>query len=1274
MLTVLLIVTAVLPSAAAAGNDDAATWEEGSYVPNEVIVLFEQNTVQKSSAKTELAATGDDFGSMMAASDSEQEAAYAQSESDILSDSLGNDFVLEDTLAFDAAAGDAAVSGGSDLAPTGAGQDDGSIKIALVSSEKYDTETMIKKLSDNRKIAAVEPNPYIYLNDVEEYSLNDTYNSFLYQLNTPNARNNSGAGVSARSKDADSAMSLHAASGWEQLPDGDREESIVAVIDTGVLDTHEDLKNMMWTNPGNIGLAGEHGYNFCENNEDSGHDDVGHGTHCAGVIAAQANNGVGVAGATAGANVKIMALRILGNSSSSTLYTALGAYSYVLSAKRAGVNVVATSNSWGATSSESSIYDEVIDRLGEEGILTYIAAGNSAENIDRITSIPTNSDSEYTVVVGAADIEGNPTAFSCYGKSSVDVYAPGMGVLSTVAYDCYFPTIYTPDQLRSTTAYYGEFTADTEVAGNTVTPVTGQRADDSVKPFGALQIRRQKSVFGAAGWSAPESEEYELSVVSDRSFSASTDVGALKLTIKNAQHGQDYYVYFPYDKDPATTGDDNTYFSVFYESTAGEPNGTAIICAGEVVEEDGTLSLTGGGVKDHGISSRMEKILSHPTNRIDPSSEETASRLLSAADAEGKQVGLGICISTYENNNTKWKDGETHDLTVYIHSLGISRPGTEIKAEESYEMMSGTSMACPAAAGAGALIAALNPRTEAQTGTEYARAIRSRLFSCVTRTDALKDLCSTGGYVDLRHINEAQPSITDAICDVANNTITLTGDHLTDDYQLSYRRLAVEGAQPVVIPSDRIAFSDNGKTLTVKDARELFGTYTQFILGEDDTAVTASFFLVKGMQKLEPIVSRLTMRSGAGNSEFYYLVTDAEGEQLYGYQIGTGVVARFDGKQFNPIDGTEIDFALFDWLEKEGYLDRYTLYNDCKTGTQFNYDPLCEDGKLYQVIDLDFEGGYLPFFATLDLADENPRWRFSEFNDFPDILNGIYGLTADPVIMNGKIYCFGVSDNNDDTTRGHMPVCSYDIASNTWTREPDLPYDSRQPVIRQHNGKIYFMFGHDVLSEHENAEDALSTKVFCFDGESWEQLEDIPFVGRYSVVDGIAIHFEQCAQTKNGLLFIDTAVDGAGNVFLYNTSTGKCEPIDYTLNDTFADHSEPGSCVATRDGVYFIKSHSDESKIGYQLYFIPADSGAYESIYSDALLGDADGDGVVTILDVTAIQRKLASIALPAFDEIAADVDGDGSVTILDATYIQRWLAGLEAPEGIGKPLSLSGR
>lgn len=57
--------------------------------------------------------------------------------------------------------------------------------------------------------------------------------------------------------------------------------------------------------------------------------------------------------------------------------------------------------------------------------------------------------------------------------------------------------------------------------------------------------------------------------------------------------------------------------------------------------------------------------------------------------------------------------------------------------------------------------------------------------------------------------------------------------------------------------------------------------------------------------------------------------------------------------------------------------------------------------------------------------------------------------------------------------------------------------------------------------------------------------------------------------------------------------------------------------------------------------------------------GDADGDGEVTIMDATAIQRKLVDIPIPSFNEKAADVDGDG-LNITDATSIQRYLADFE--------------
>lgn len=72
---------------------------------------------------------------------------------------------------------------------------------------------------------------------------------------------------------------------------------------------------------------------------------------------------------------------------------------------------------------------------------------------------------------------------------------------------------------------------------------------------------------------------------------------------------------------------------------------------------------------------------------------------------------------------------------------------------------------------------------------------------------------------------------------------------------------------------------------------------------------------------------------------------------------------------------------------------------------------------------------------------------------------------------------------------------------------------------------------------------------------------------------------------------------------------------------------------------------------------------------TQSILGDANGDGEVTIIDATCIQRHLASFNVISFDEATSDATGDGKVTIIDATCIQRYLAGFSLPYDIGNPL-----
>ncbi len=449
---------------------------------------IDTDTVPK---KGEVEAVGADFGELADASSSKQEAlGAADEEADILSKSLGGDFVLEDTLVFDTPQAD---SKAGDSVGASSGTPSCELTVALVSSDKYDTAALIEKLGKNKNVAAVEPNYYINTNSFDDYSLNDEYSSYLYHVNSPAAKNTGGDSVDNRGFDPETALSVNASSGWSKLG-GDEKEAVVAVVDSGVNYNHEDLKDVMWVNPGNIGLKGTHGYNFAYKNDDP-IDDAGHGTHCAGIIAAQANNGKGVAGIASKANIKIMALKTLaGTFGSSTSYANYGAFNYIHKAVQGGVNVVAVNNSWGGTS-YSTIYDDLIDMLGADGVVSVVAAGNDGVDNDNNIYHPANSESDYAVTVGAACMNGKAAAFSNYGKASVDVFAPGVNILSTVSHKSFFPSIYSAQLLNATTEYYGEFNADTKVIDGTVTPSTGVRAE-SMRTGGSARFNSIADAIG----------------------------------------------------------------------------------------------------------------------------------------------------------------------------------------------------------------------------------------------------------------------------------------------------------------------------------------------------------------------------------------------------------------------------------------------------------------------------------------------------------------------------------------------------------------------------------------------------------------------------------------------------------------------------------------------------------------------------------------------------------------------------------------------------------
>jgi subtilisin family serine protease len=217
---------------------------------------------------------------------------------------------------------------------------------------------------------------------------------------------------------------------------------VVAVLDTGVDYTHNDLVTNMWLRPDSVpayrddelgNFNDRHGFDASANQGDP-MDDNGHGTHCAGIIGAVGNNGEGIAGINW--QVEIMALKFLSRSGSGSTKDAIEAINYAVDRKRNGVNLRVISASWGSTA-KSKALEDAIRAAGEEGILFIAAAGNDATDNDKRPHYPSNYNLPNVLSVAALDRNDQLASFSNFGVKTVHLAAPGKDILSTWLKDAY---------------------------------------------------------------------------------------------------------------------------------------------------------------------------------------------------------------------------------------------------------------------------------------------------------------------------------------------------------------------------------------------------------------------------------------------------------------------------------------------------------------------------------------------------------------------------------------------------------------------------------------------------------------------------------------------------------------------------------------------------------------------------------------------------------------------------------------------------------------------
>lgn len=306
---------------------------------------------------------------------------------------------------------------------------------------------------------------------------------------------------------------LHFPAAWDLVNKNlSKKQIVVAVLDTGVDIDHPDLVNIIWHNDDEIpgdGVDNDHnsyiddvyGWDFVNSvadprpKLDDAYDQeaIHHGTVVSGIIAAETNNGIGIAGAAS--RVKIMALRILDGQGSGNTAVLKQALSYALDNGADIVNL-----SLVGTLVDPNL-SSVIERAYQLGVAIVASAGNQEVqgiDLDLSPRYPVCELSPLNRVLGVAalDAANRLATFSNYGSRCIDISAPGTDFYSTVLHI---------DANNNFSAYYSGGWSGTSVATPLVS-ATVALIEQSAPNLSLDQVYR--SIFSSARGLLPSEPLY----------------------------------------------------------------------------------------------------------------------------------------------------------------------------------------------------------------------------------------------------------------------------------------------------------------------------------------------------------------------------------------------------------------------------------------------------------------------------------------------------------------------------------------------------------------------------------------------------------------------------------------------------------------------------------------------------------------------------------------------------------------------------------------------
>lgn len=929
--------------------------------------------------------------------------------------------------------------------------------LVLVKSGQ-DTESLIADLQNNPNVEFAEPNYY-----VEAYGVNEpTDPGYKDQWALKNQLNPGSTSIPS--------ADINAADAWKAV-DTTGNTPVVAVLDSGVDYHHPDLKNKMWTASEDLQAkigGGTYGYNAItgENPKDPMDTDTGHGTHCAGIIAAEWDNDIGVAGVSP--NAQIMAVRFLGQSGSD-MAGAIRGYAYIQAAAKAGVNVVAINNSWGPSAVEGRQLRSVstaATAIGKDyGVVSCFAAGNSNTNNDLNSGGIVNS--PYVVTVGAMDSEGYRSFFSCYGKETVDVFAPGSQILSTTTTFTdaahpmnthVMPVQYLPQiQEKGDSYFYETFEGDTPSVSLRLLDKDGNKKADSEEGPGYASTKGLQISLD----SIQNDEAFAIEMVFNRNELANIDTSALfniafQAGCDNAMYGQTFLLQYQ-DKDGKWQGFDST--QVLEKDKDDNP--TQYLPA--------RLRLS-----DHNWNQSTQEVSLPDFGKYvnEKAKDEVALRLISAQEV---------------------MSGKTADTATFrLDDVGFGKKASD------YFYSDGTSMATPVVTGIAALLS---------TKFDSAEEVCARIKGGVNREEAQEDLKNASvsqGFVD------AGAAFDDTQCVPVLNDLTIDGDTATlKGYFFGTQGTVSIGGQNAAITG----WADNTITFTmpqgIKGKQEVIVTPENKDYGrnifEVSTYVKGYSTLAAPDLKLDEFgdydlrsadLYPLTMAATENKLAYLGIILETNELKMSIYDIATG---KWDEKPVSLPENIMKAANTSFYSLTAGKTKFYLLYS-----TQ---EKVIEDGK-ETVKSYVRVGTYDPAAATWKTVDTE------------------LGGTEKLVVYGDKLLAVGgdditVTDNGVTSTAKNSVLIINPETGATTSSLKDMPEGRSGATVSASGSTLMVHGGNNGLL---NPDQKTYDNTLSYDGSSWNTYDDsFPAAGQFDANQTLDAAYT--ALNNNGMLAVGPVKD-----------------------------------------------------------------------------------------------------------------------------------------------------